>query len=134
MVYLSRSILIAASLGAVVASSQQQPIHSNSILEASRSAAPQPDPPKPALTPEQRGDILMARKMYREAIEAFSEGSPKDPVLRNKTGIAYHQLLQLDLARKCYEQAIKLNPDYHEAVNNLCTIYYAQKSYRRAIS
>ena len=42
------------------------------------------------LSPERRGDILMARKMYREAIEAFSEGSMKDPVLRNKTGIAYH--------------------------------------------
>ena len=76
----------------------------------------------------------MARKMYREAIEAFSEGSPKDPVLRNKTGIAYHQLMQLDSARKCYEQAVKLNPKYSEAINNLGTVYYAKKSYRRAIS
>jgi Flp pilus assembly protein TadD len=76
----------------------------------------------------------MARKMYREAIETFSEGSPKDPVLRNKIGIAYHQLTQLDLARKYYEQAIKLKPSYSEAVNNLGTVYYATKSYRRAIS
>jgi Flp pilus assembly protein TadD len=76
----------------------------------------------------------MARKMYREAIETFSEGSPKDPALRNKIGIAYHQLMQLDLARKYYEQAIKLKPSYSEAVNNLGTVYYATKSYRRAIS
>ncbi|HXA51957.1 MAG TPA: tetratricopeptide repeat protein [Candidatus Acidoferrum sp.] len=88
----------------------------------------------PTLTAEQRGDILMARKMYREAIEVFAEGNMKDPVLRNKTGIAYHQLLLLDKAQKCYEQAIKLRPNYHEAVNNLGTIYYAKKSYRRAIS
>jgi len=32
------------------------------------------------------------------AIEAFSEGNSKDAVLRNKTGIAYHQLMQLDKA------------------------------------
>jgi len=70
--------------------------------------------------------------MYREAIEAFRQGSLKDPVLRNKTGIAFHQLLQLDQARKEYEQAVKLKPDYVEAINNVGTIYYAKKSYRRA--
>jgi tetratricopeptide (TPR) repeat protein len=96
--------------------------------------AAQEDTSKPALSAEARGDICMARKMYREAIEAFSQGSPKDPVLRNKLGIAHHQLMQFDAARKCYEQAIKLRPDYSEAVNNLGTIYYAAKSYRRAVS
>ena len=88
---------------------------------------------KPNLTPETRGDIFMARKMYREAIDTFREGSPKDPVLLNKIGIAYHQLMQLDNARKSYEQAVKLRSDYAEAINNLGTIYYARKSYRRAI-
>jgi tetratricopeptide (TPR) repeat protein len=90
--------------------------------------------PKTALSAESRGDIFMARKMYREAIEAFSEGSPKDAVLRNKIGIAHHQQMQLDTARKYYEQAIKLKPNYSEAVNNLGTVYYARKNYRRAIS
>jgi len=89
---------------------------------------------KPNLSPETRGDIYMARKMYREAIEAFHDGSPKDPVLLNKTGIAYHQMLQLDQARKSYEAAIKVKPDYVEAINNIGTIYYAKKSFRRAIS
>jgi tetratricopeptide (TPR) repeat protein len=76
----------------------------------------------------------MARKMYREAIEAFREGSPKDPVLLNKIGIAYHQMSQLPNARKSYEQALRIKPDYMEAQNNLGTIFYADKSYRRAIS
>jgi tetratricopeptide (TPR) repeat protein len=89
---------------------------------------------KPVLSPETRGDIYMARKMYREAIEAFHEGSPKDAVLLNKTGIAYHQMLQLDQARKSYEAAIKVKPNYVEAINNIGTIYYAKKSYRRAIT
>lgn len=107
----------------------------NALVDPTRSAPPvQTQPAKPELSPEMRGDIYMARKMYREAIEAFKEGSTKDPVLWNKTGIAYHQMLQLDQARKSYEQALKLKPDYVEAMNNIGTIFYAKKSYRRAIS
>jgi tetratricopeptide (TPR) repeat protein len=49
-------------------------------------------------------------------------------------GIAYHQLTELHAAKRCYEQAAKLKPDYAEAINNVGTVYYAQKSYRRAIS
>jgi tetratricopeptide (TPR) repeat protein len=96
--------------------------------------SPRPEAPKPVLTPETRGDIFMARKMYREAIDTFREGPQKDPVLMNKIGIAYHQMMQLDMARKSYEQALKLKPTYVEAMNNLGTIYYTKKSYRRAIS
>jgi len=81
-----------------------------------------------------RGDIFMARKMYREAIEAYGEGPKDSSVLANKTGIAYHQLLNLDQARRLYERSIKLDPKYSEAVNNLGTVYYARKSYRRAVS
>jgi tetratricopeptide (TPR) repeat protein len=90
-------------------------------------------PPVQSLTPEMRGDIFMARKMYREAVEAYKEGGSDSPVLVNKTGIAYHQLLELDAAKKYYEKALKLNPRYSEALNNLGTVYYAKKSYRRAI-
>jgi len=88
---------------------------------------------KPDLSPETRGDILMARKMYREAIDVYSFGCDSNSVLSNKTGIAYHQMLQFDMARKYYVQAIRLNPKYAEAVNNLGTIYYARKQYRKAI-
>jgi len=125
------SLVLVAALGAATAFSQQ----SGQAMLDRTAVSPQPanDAPKPVLSPEMRGDIFMARKMYREAIEAFGEGSPKDPVLRNKTGIAYHQLLQLDNARKYYDMAVKIKPDYAEAVNNLGTVYYAKKSYRRAI-
>ncbi len=92
-------------------------------------------PPKvnPTLSDEMRGDIYMARKRYREAIDTYRKGDPNSPILTNKIGIAYHQMLQFDLAKKNYEKAIKLKPDYPEAINNLGTIYYARKSYRRAI-
>jgi tetratricopeptide (TPR) repeat protein len=92
-------------------------------------------PPAATLTPEMRGDIFMARKRYQDAIDVYQAASSKDPVLWNKTGIAYNQLPnQLDQARKAYQQAVKLKPDYAEAINNLGTVYYAKKSYRRAIS
>ena len=40
---------------------------------------------------------------------------------------------QLDTAKKCYELAVRLKPDYMEAENNLGTVYYARKNFRRAI-
>ncbi len=132
MVNRPRSISLAACISAALGFAQTGTITPNSMVDSTRAA--QAETPKPVLSAESRGDIFMARKMYREAIETFSEGSPKDPVLRNKIGIAHHQLMQLDIARKYYEQAIKLKPTYSEAVNNLGTVYYATKSYRRAIS
>jgi tetratricopeptide (TPR) repeat protein len=91
------------------------------------------DPPK-VVTVEMRGDIFMAKKMYREAIETYKTGPADSAVLANKTGIGYHQLLDLESARKWYDRAVKLNPNYAEAINNLGTVYYARKSYRRSIT
>ncbi len=95
-------------------------------------------PARPAsaapLTSEMRGDIFMARKMYGEAIEMYREAPQNSAIIQNKIGIAYHQMLDLDRARKQYERAVKINPKYSEAINNLGTVYYAQKSYRRAIN
>lgn len=92
-----------------------------------------PEAPK-NISVEMRGDIFMAKKMYREAIETYKSGPSDSAVLANKIGIGYHQLLDLDNARKWYDRAVKLNPNYPEAINNLGTVYYARKSYRRSIS
>ena len=94
---------------------------------------PPPSATAPSLSTETRGDIYMARKMYREAIDMYRQGPPNSAVLANKIGIAFHQMSQLELARKNYARAVKLNPKYPEAINNLGTIYYAQKDYGRAI-
>jgi len=85
------------------------------------------------LSYETRGDIYMARKMYREAIDMYRQGAPNSAVLANKIGIGFHQMTQLRLAMKNYERAIKLDSKYPEPVNNLGTIYYAQKDFNRAI-
>lgn len=100
---------------------------------ATPAAAPAATPAAP-LSPEMRGDIFMARKMYREAIDVYREGPTDSAILTNKIGIAYHQMMQLDQARRHYERAIKMSPRYSEAINNLGTVHYARKSYRRAVS
>ena len=106
------------------------------FLNASDTGLTTPVPRKPAvaLTPEIRGDIFMAEKKFREAAEMYQENSKGSAVMLNKTGIAYHQMLQLNVAEKYYRMALRVDPKYSEAVNNLGTIYYAKKSYRRAIN
>jgi tetratricopeptide (TPR) repeat protein len=85
------------------------------------------------VTPEVRGDVMMAYKRYRDAVDFYKPGAATSATLANKTGIAYQQLLDLDNARRYYDKAIKLKPTYAEAINNLGTVYFARKSYRRAI-
>jgi tetratricopeptide (TPR) repeat protein len=86
------------------------------------------------LTPEQRGDLYMARKQYREAIDTYRANAQNSAVMWDKIGIAYHQLGDLNAARKAYEHAIKLDKKYADAINNVGTVFYAQKKYRSAIS
>lgn len=94
---------------------------------------PPAQPDRPPLSAQQRGDIFMARKMYREAIETYREG-PETALLVNKIGIAYHQLGEFSSAERSYLRAVKLDPKYTEAINNLGTVYYSRQSYRRAIN
>lgn len=95
-----------------------------------------PDPTVRDLGLERRADIFMARKMYREAGDAYREAIRQEPnsaKLFNKLGISYHQLMLLNNARREYERAWKLDKSYSQALNNLGTVYHAQGSYRRAI-
>lgn len=89
--------------------------------------------PKPVLSPVRRGDILMARKMYREAIETYQEGIRNVAILYNKIGIAHHQLNDFRSAMENYRMALRLDPHYAEAINNIGTIYYAQRKMKNAI-
>jgi tetratricopeptide (TPR) repeat protein len=104
--------------------------------------APAADQPTP-LTQEQRGDVFEARKMYREAIDAYRESEvtardkdkdkTKEAILEDKIGIAWHQLGDMNAALRSYERAVKLDPLYADAINNIGTVYYSRKRYGRAI-
>jgi tetratricopeptide (TPR) repeat protein len=116
------------------------------LAAAVQSAAPDPPPAipdnsaetiasKPApppLTDEMRGDIAMARKEYRRAVDIYKSLQPQTHIRLNKVGIAYHQLGELDEAKRYYERSVKAKKDYSEALNNLGAVYYAKRSYRRA--
>jgi tetratricopeptide (TPR) repeat protein len=103
------------------------------VLDSQPAAKPSvSEPVAPPLSSEARGDVYMARKMYREAIEAYEQAPQDSAVVWNKLGIAYHQMMQLDAAMKRYRRAIKMDAKYAEAINNLGTIYYAEKRYSKA--
>jgi tetratricopeptide (TPR) repeat protein len=88
---------------------------------------------QPKLTPEERGDLYMVRKMYREAIDAYRSAG-NTAVLWNKIGIAYHQLGEMPAAKKSYERAIRLDKRDADAINNEGTVFYAEKKYRTAVA
>lgn len=119
---------LAAVLGGMGVAAQQA--NNDGLRLPSRDTA---QPARPVLTFEQRGDIFMARKMYREAVESYQQAADS-AIIANKIGIAFHQMTYLPQARKQYERAQKLDAKYAEAINNLGTIYYAQKSYRKAVN
>lgn len=81
---------------------------------------------------EERGDILMARQEYIAAIEAYRQ-APQNAVIYNKMGMAYHHMLAFDVAKKDYEHALLIRPNYPEAINNLGAAEFAQGRYRQAV-
>ncbi|SEC10698.1 tetratricopeptide repeat protein [Terriglobus roseus] len=108
-------------------------------------AAPAPTPAaasEPALSlppSEGIGDVMMARGRYLAAIRVFEQLPPTAPIL-NKTGIACEHMLMFDRARSSFEAALKINPGYAEAYNNMGTLFHslgdlgrAEKMYKKAL-
>jgi tetratricopeptide (TPR) repeat protein len=102
----------------------------------SQVSAASSDPAHAQLTAEEAGDLLMARKQYPEAVEAYkrlADQNPGNAVYWNKLGIAFHQQSALTAALKSYEKAVKANPHYADAENNIGTIWYQRKKYGKSI-
>jgi tetratricopeptide (TPR) repeat protein len=95
---------------------------------------------EPAMTPRQlaelRGDIYMARKMFPEAIKAYSsllKDEPNNAVLLNKVGIAYEGSRNDGPAERAFKKAIKADKTYASAYNNVGTVEYDRHKYSHAI-
>ncbi len=116
---------VLASSAVQVADAQESGLRTPVDLRSAR-------PESPYLSPETRGDICMARKMYRDAIDDYRR-APLTPGIYNKIGIAFQQLSRPDMAEKSYAEALKLNPRFADVLNNLGTVYYGRHMYRRAI-
>lgn len=97
-------------------------------------------PANAEVTPEDVGDALMLRHRYQAAIEAYQNASQDSSNVWNKMGIAYQLMFNMGSASRCYQMAVKLNPNNANALNNLGTMYdssrqfeEAERMYRRAI-
>lgn len=99
------------------------------------------EPPPADWTPEQleaRGDELRAEKFFADSIDYYRAALTRmkqrsTAVLYNKMGMSELQMLRYDRAKKNFEKAIKLDPKYGQALNNLGVVYYMRKSYGRAV-
>jgi tetratricopeptide (TPR) repeat protein len=139
---MNRLLLIVAVCGLAGATASAQnnapltQVASNKDVPGRGKLVAQEIPESPAQKSEELGDLQMARKNYREAIDAYQESvrlRPNNAQAWNKMGIAHHQLMDLAGAKTCYERAVKLNHKYAEAINNVGTVYYTHKNYGRAI-
>jgi tetratricopeptide (TPR) repeat protein len=89
-------------------------------------------PQTSAISPELEGDLLMARRSYEAAITAYQRQPVRSAVLWNKIGVAYHHMFAFDEARKYYQLALSINPQYPEALNNLAAVYHSQRQFKQA--
>jgi tetratricopeptide (TPR) repeat protein len=104
------------------------------VQPAPAPAAPSGVSPQPntALSPEQAGDVQLARKAYEAALQEYLRVSPKTAFVWNKIGVSYQQMFMVQQARSSYERAVHLDPGNASILNNLGTAYYSLKQYRDA--
>ena len=106
----------------------------NPSAPASEVAVPPPAtlPTTTPLPPQTEGDLLMVRRSYAAALDAYQRDPDKTAVLYNKIGVAYHHMFALEQARKYYQMALAMNPNYPDALNNLAAVYHGEHDYKQA--
>jgi tetratricopeptide (TPR) repeat protein len=85
---------------------------------------------------ELKADILMARKEYTLAIDAYQkilDDEPKNAELMNKMGVAYQEMDDLIHAERCYKHAIHADKKFASPLNNYGTVEYSKKRFGKAI-
>jgi tetratricopeptide (TPR) repeat protein len=84
---------------------------------------------------EKQGDTMRAQKRYLDAIDSYTAAIDKQPtaLLWNKKGIALLFIMRDKDAQKCFQQALKLDKNSPEALNNLGFVEQMHKNYGKAI-
>jgi tetratricopeptide (TPR) repeat protein len=75
---------------------------------------------------------LLMNGQYAKALDVFDSVEPKTPEIYNMMGIAAEHLSMTRKARQSFEAALKMQPRYADADNNLGTLYYKAKDYKNA--
>jgi len=86
----------------------------------------------PQVAPARLGDLHMVRKRYRDAIDSYQQALKAIPRACHKSAIAHHELGQLEEAEDLYQQALALDPDCPEALNNLGALYFDRSRFDEA--
>lgn len=106
--------------------------HAGLFAQSPEAAAPESSPAhvvKPAPTPEELGDVLMARRRYQAAAQAYKQEPHKSAAVWNKMGIANQMMFNWQEAARCYRAALKLEPHNAKVMNNLGTVFDSQKEF-----
>lgn len=141
--------IVATPSRASVRSDGQQQTASTPASTSSTIPAPTPETiPAPASAPplvsitdgtpqelEHQGDQLRSQKRYLDAIDYYNAAIAKQPtaLLWNKKGIALLFVQHSKDAQKCFEQALRVNKNSAEAMNNLGFVAQMEKRYNKAI-
>jgi tetratricopeptide (TPR) repeat protein len=91
----------------------------------------------PESTAEIRADILMARKEYAAAIDAYLtilKNEPRNAMLLNKMGVAYQQIGADNSAALYYKKSEKADNKLSNPVNNLGTLEYGLHHYSKSVN
>ena len=125
--------VLAVFVFALTANSQQGAVSSASATSPEADSHP--------LTAEQtlelHADILMARKEYAAAIDAYLtilKTNPHNGMVLNKTGVAYQQLGATDSAANYYKRSEKADKKLSNPVNNLGTLEYGLRHYSKSVN
>jgi len=77
----------------------------------------------------QLGATLAAQKRFEESIEAFNKAielNPNDPQLWVNKGSSYFYLRDMEQAHNCFQEALKINPEFVPALKNLASYYFRE--------
>jgi len=127
-------------LASPVVAQTDPPLQPPALTPSSSDVHPGASIPNAALTPEQLGDLHMARRRYQAAIQTYRQMPHITSAVWNKIGMANQQMFVLDEAKRSYEIALKMDPKNPDILNNMGTVYYslklfsnAEKYYRKAL-
>ena len=87
-------------------------------------------------TAELKGDLARIHEDFGTAVSFYRSAlrvNPANPKLQNKLGMAYLQMGNRGPARKAFAQAIKFDPKYANALNNLGAVNCLDKKFNPAV-
>jgi len=66
-------------------------------------------------------------------LQKMAQVNPQDPLAHNRLGIYYYKRSQFKNAAEAYGQALRADPEYIPALNNLAGVAYRQEEYAEAL-